>query len=443
MRVNGLYLLIFLLYGSNVQSQLAFKQPEIKDTRLFGQGTSHTAWLLKNGREVRILVYGQSISAQEWWKEVRSFLEMAYPQARIHMVNKAIGGFSSERLKLTVDNDVISFYPDLVLFHDYGNEGDYETIIQTIRKRTTAEIAVQTDHMAVQAQTFHDKHSEEWLPALCRKYELALLDVRTAWKAYLQENNLTIEDLLTDGVHLNRQGNHLMAAIITTYLKNLPQGTLSTHVKTLHAGTDFRTGKRKLRLPVSGNRVDVVWKANPAPAPPLRMRIDKQKPSSFSDCYYHTRPALDTTSFFLKNIGQLLAMDLRHVTGEEAWQLNVEKIDSVQQRVWFSVHSSASGFEGKGTSDSVFVSRSGKVTIQPAYWFFRKNEGDFGQFRWLQPGDVLQWQIKSMCRDAVQPQPAATTTFVQGLQNGPHQLVLKAAALRQVKAIVAYEPPLQ
>jgi hypothetical protein len=91
----------------------------------------------------------------------------------------------------------------------------------------------------------------------------------------------------------------------------------------------------------------------------------------------------------------------------------------------------------------VFVSRSGKVTIQPAYWFFRKNEGDFGQFRWLQPGDVLQWQIKSMCRDAVQPQPAATTTFVQGLQNGPHQLVLKAAALRQVKAIVAYEPPLQ
>jgi hypothetical protein len=48
-----------------------------------------------------------------------------------------------------------------------------------------------------------------------------------------------------------------------------------------------------------------------------------------------------------------------------------------------------------------------------------------------------------MCRDAVQPQPAATTTVVQGLQNGPHQLVLKGAALRQVKAIVVYEPQLQ
>jgi hypothetical protein len=209
------------------------------------------------------------------------------------------------------------------------------------------------------------------------KIRAGLLDVRAGWKAYLNQNNLKIEDLLTDGVHLNAQGNHLMAGIITTYLKNLPQGTPSTHVKTLHAGTDFRSGKRKLRLPVSGNRVDVVWKANPDPAPPLRMRIDKEKPSSFSDCYYYTRPALDTTSFFLKNIGQLLAMDLRHVTGEEAWQLTVEKIDSVQQRVWFSVHSSASGFEGKGTSDSLFVSRSGKVTIQPAYWFLRKNEGDF------------------------------------------------------------------
>jgi hypothetical protein len=61
----------------------------------------------------------------------------------------------------------------------------------------------------------------------------------------------------------------------------------------------------------------------------------------------------------------------------------------------------------------------------------------------LQPGHVLQWQIKSMCRDAVQPQPAATTTFVQGLKNGPHQLVIKGAALRQVKAIVVYEPALR
>jgi hypothetical protein len=173
MRLNLLFFLAFLLYSGNARAQLVYKLPEVKDTSLFRQGTSRTAWLLNNGKEIRILVYGQSISAQEWWQEVKSFLEMRYPQARIHMANKAIGGFSSERLKLTVDNDVISFYPDLVLFHDYGNEEDYETIIQTIRKRTTAEIAVQTDHMAVQAQTFHDKHSEEWLPALCRKYGLA------------------------------------------------------------------------------------------------------------------------------------------------------------------------------------------------------------------------------------------------------------------------------
>jgi hypothetical protein len=442
MRLNLLFFLAFLLYSGNAWAQLVYKLPEVKDTALFRQGTSRTAWLLNNGKEIRILVYGQSISAQEWWQEVKSFLEMRYPQARIHMANKAIGGFSSERLKLTVDNDVISFYPDLVLFHDYGNEEDYETIIQTIRRRTTAEIAVQTDHMAVQAQTFHDKHSEEWLPALCRKYGLACWtcarrgrrikqkwfeDRRPAdrWRAFECARKSF------DGWYNNNLSEKLAARNAINACKNAT------------CGTDFRSGKRKLRLPVRGNRVDVVWKANPDPAPPLRMRIDKEKPSSFSDCYYYTRPALDTTSFFLKNIGQLLAMDLRHITSEEAWQLTVEKIDSVQQRVWFSVHSSASGFEGKGTSDSLFVSRSGKVAIRPSYWFLRKNEGDFAQFHWLQPGHVLQWQIKSMCRDAVQPQPAATTTFVQGLQNGPHQLVLKGAALRQVKAIVVYEPALQ
>jgi hypothetical protein len=85
------------------------------------------------------------------------------------------------------ENDVVSFYPDLILFHVYGNEADYENIIQTIRRKTTAEIAIQTDHMASHAQDWHDRHSQVWLPSICKKYGLALIDVRSGWKTYLKE----------------------------------------------------------------------------------------------------------------------------------------------------------------------------------------------------------------------------------------------------------------
>ena len=79
-------------------------------------------------------------------------LKSKYPDANLNIFNKAIGGFSLERLKLLVENDVISFYPDLILFHNYGNEADYERIVLIVRSRTTADIALQTDHIAQQGR---------------------------------------------------------------------------------------------------------------------------------------------------------------------------------------------------------------------------------------------------------------------------------------------------
>jgi hypothetical protein len=216
------YLVICFVLPAEAQNY--FPVPAIKDSVQFRKGIARTSWLLHSARqqnnvEVRILVYGQSISVQDWWKSVKQSVEKQFPFARINFINKAIGGFSAERLKLTVENDLVSFYPDLVLFHDYGNEADYETIIRIIRSRTTAEIAVQTDHMALQNDEWHDRHSDVWLTGICRKYNLALIDVRNIWKAYLKENNLQVKDLLADGVHLNAHGNYLMASIINHYFR--------------------------------------------------------------------------------------------------------------------------------------------------------------------------------------------------------------------------------
>jgi hypothetical protein len=338
------------------------------------------------------------------------------------------------------ENDVVSFYPDLVLFHDYGNEADYETIIQTIRRKTTAEIALQTDHMAAQGQEWHDKHSHEWLPAICSKYNLALIDVRSVWKTYLKENNLEIKDLLVDGVHLNEHGNYLMASIIKKYFASLHDAPATTKfVKNLKAGKDFAVKQNKIDIPVSGNRVDLVWKPSAGRNVQAAVYIDEKKPSAFNTCYYYTRPALDSAGF-LRKIGQVLAMKLTNKAKEEEWAMTITSTDSVKQQMQFSLKGSLTGEDGSGTSESTFTSNSGKIIIDSTEWFRAK---EFAKFQWVKPGDVLKWQVKSMCKDEVVPNPGAVTTVVQGIENSQHRLKLTGKGLKDLQAIRVYEPPLK
>ncbi|HZF64292.1 MAG TPA: hypothetical protein VEZ55_07410 [Chitinophagaceae bacterium] len=447
--LTRLYFLTYLLvFAICTNAQNYFNIPAPKDTAQFNKGLARTAWLLssstpQNKKEVRVLVYGQSISEQSWWKEVRNFFTEKYPHANINFINKAIGGFSSERLKLMVDNDVISFYPDLILFHDYGNEPDYEKIIQTIRSRTTADVALQTDHMAQQGQEWHDQHSNVWIPSISKNYGLAVIDVRGIWKEYLQQNKLQIGDLLTDGVHLNDHGNYLMAGIVKHYFNNLQTSAdFDSHMESFSPGLNFSRKKKKAEVSFMGNRLDVIWKPATDETGVIEVIIDNNKPSSFQHCYYHTRPSLDSTSF-LKKMGHLLTVQLTQRSKQEQWQLLITSVDTVQQKICFSLRGSVTGEDGSGCSDSLFTSRSGKIVIQPQFWFRRRSQGDYAQFRWVQPGETIQWQIRSMCIDQVKPQPSATTTLVQGLDNRTHVLRLKGKGVKDIQEIRVYQPPLR
>jgi hypothetical protein len=444
MRLYILFLFIFSSFVFSAKGQSYFTVPEVKDTMQFKKGVARTAWLLTSANKgspqsVRILVYGQSISEQVWWKDVRDFVEGRFSLANITFINKAIGGFSSERLKLMAENDVVSFYPDLILFHDYGNEADYETIIQTIRLKTTAEIAVQTDHIAVQNQEWHDRHCDVWLPQICSKYGLALIDVRNTWKSYLKENNLEIKDLLVDGVHLNAHGNYLMASIIKKYFATLRDAApADKYVKEMVAGKDFAVKGNKIEIPVKGNRVDLVWKPTVSGGQ-VAVNIDQKKPSDFNTCYYYTRPAFDTMGF-LRKIGQVLAMRLTDKAKEEEWAMTITSTDSVRQQMGFSLRGSLTGEDGSGTSESTFTSNSGKIIIDSTYWFRAK---EFAKFRWVKPGDVLRWKVKCMCKDHVSPQASAEITVVQGVDNGQHRLQLFGKGLKDLQAIRVYEPALK
>ena len=47
----------------------------------------------------------------------------------------------------TAEFDLYAADPDLIIFQNYGDEADYSKIIERIRTRTKAEVALQTDHL--------------------------------------------------------------------------------------------------------------------------------------------------------------------------------------------------------------------------------------------------------------------------------------------------------
>ena len=63
---------------------------------------------------VRVLFYGQSITAQNWAQEVERSLRTRFPQADLVVENRALGGYPAQLLVKTAETDLYSFYPDLL-----------------------------------------------------------------------------------------------------------------------------------------------------------------------------------------------------------------------------------------------------------------------------------------------------------------------------------------
>ena len=414
---------------------------------------SRTAHLLLSGtpaapQQIRILVYGQSISQQDWWKMVREHLERTYPNTRITMLNRAIGGFSAERLKHMVADDVVPFQPDLILFHDYGNEQDYEEIIRLLRSHTTAEIAVQNDHFSPhQNNVWHNRHSWEWLPALAEKYGLALIDVRGAWQRYLKTAGVHPDSLLRDHVHLNGHGNHVMAEIVKRHL-TFPRspGVPANHpVRDYRVGRDLRFANGRATLPFNGNRVDLVWSPRATENAEIDVRIDGKPVSEFLGCWYHTRPGetLGGKSW-PPRMGMPVSVDLGGQPREETWTLTVTRADSLARTVEFDLTGSRTGPDGSGSSVAPFRSNSGTISIRPEQWFVRKNPGDFSFLPIVRAGDRIEWSVRSMCHDRLKRTDGVeSVTVAQGLPNTQHTLELIVRnGSAPVRAVRVFRPPL-
>jgi len=409
----------------------------------FGAHVQRTMTLLATStpqkhHKVRILFYGQSITEQPWWKQVAEDLRRRFPHADLQIENKAVGGFASQILSRVAEHDVYAFYPDLVIFHVYGANNTYEEILRGIRTRTTAEVLIQRDHVGAQMPVDNpDQKNPMWwdhmmnnvfLPDYARKYGCGLADVRGAWLSYLKSNRLEPKALLSDDVHLNDHGCFVMAEIVKRYLVYKPQ-LLSEEekstVRTLEVGKDVSWQGDRLTLPFEGNRVDLISAKGGGAA---RVLIDGKKPSEFSECVAFTRTSLSQTGWG----PALLRVSSEKPRLVEDWTLKVTEAD---EQIRFAVTGSKTGPDGEGISSERFVSKSGRVVIEPGDWWV-KNIQQMTKAK-VPAGFEIKWKAIPLFSDTY---AGDSVTVAQGLPNGKH--MLEIVGKTSLGAVRVYRPPL-
>jgi hypothetical protein len=426
------------------------------DTAGWGTHIQRTMGLLegstaKSPNTVRILFYGQSIMGGQWHEIVEEWLREKYPHARLEIQNRALGGFSSAYLYRTAHHDLFPFYPDLVIFHVYGDHHRYEQIIHDIRQRTTAEVMILTDHWKRDDLRDGQLQLGDWglfydkvvLPRVAEKYQAELVDVRGAWKQYLEEHDLEPADLLKDNVHLNEHGKWLMAQLTMRQMPYRPE--LITErgknmVRDLQIGEHVHFTDGKLTLPFTGNRVSLISQSAGTGA--LRVLIDGRPPSELPESYYFTRPSgvIPPESwpplYRIKNENPLV---------EEHWTLELLELDDTLENFTFRVTGSVTGPDGEGTASERFVSDSGRVVIEPDAWVLPRAFKLKGTP--AEPGMKIHWQAKAHGHDVYTQPPAlgqrTVTPIFQGGLSRTHELELIAdGVIQQITAIRIHTPPI-
>ena len=424
-------------YGKNIQRTmklLATSTPQKRNT-------------------VKILFYGQSITEQKWTKHVVEHLKKRFPHANLITKNKAIGGHSSQLLHKTAEADLYPYYPDLVIFHVYGSHIDYEKIIKGIREKTTSEIMIQTDHVTREKDFTEITDSSkalphvDWnafmnynfLPGVAKKYGAELCDQRTIWKQYLKDHKLKPQQLLKDAVHLNEHGEYLMGEIVNAHLRYEPKFKTNSW----QSISDLKPVRRgsNIEMVVEGNRIDIITKSKGSS---VNVMIDGRQPSEFPELYQVTR----TGYFPYMNWPCLLRVRSEKPLIEETWTATLSNTSQDGKDFNFKVEGSKTGPDGAGNSKTKFVSKSGRVMIEPGDWNieYGMKVNPNGGKKLLGQDFKFTWKVIPMFKNSFAPEAPEkpgmekAITIAQGLPNAKHKLILKGSGVSSILAIRVYKP---
>ena len=433
-------------FPSPAENEAFFGSRLIRTATLLSTSTKERSW------PVRVLIYGQSITGSKLFTDyMDSTLKAKYPYADITTVNKSIGGFGGDQILRTAIHDVYFDCPDLIIFHVYGGEthGELEHLFTNIRRLTTADIILMNHHLSANQKEV-SATSYQYLRYIANKYNCELIDISVEWVKYLADNNLKPADLLRDNVHPNRHGNFVMSQLIIRHIRyngfypsNWTESVQTCYVKSAYDnvknnrlsfnGTPWEqvkgvavgnNGSGSLKLTFFGSRVDLIAGVATGTEKPgsARILIDGKPISAHPDLYMITRPSPGPGTWWpaIRQVSHNKSLI------PETWTLKIESINADSTLWTYSVSGSKTGFDGNGSSDKLFVSKSGRVVIEADDCMFDRIKKTFKVV--TKPGYETTWKVEPLFQ-AVYHSPETMlknktykTTLVQGLENRIHTL---------------------
>jgi hypothetical protein len=129
----------------------------------------------------------------------------------------------------------------------------------------------------------------------------------------------------------------------------------------------------------------------------------------------------------------------------EGWTLTLTEVTPDMKQFRFTVAGSSTGPDGEGMASQRFVSKSGRVVIDPSDWNF-----DYALKVFKKPvsaGFKIEWKVVPQFQDqfvapAVKDKSVETVvTLAQGLANTKHKLEIRGTPEVPIAAIRVYRPP--
>jgi hypothetical protein len=421
---------------------------------------------------LKVLFYGQSITRSGWHELVVDHWHKVYPNTIFVVQNRALGGFPSQALVRTTEQDIAAFSPDLIIFHVYGDHRAYEQIIRLFRSHTAADIIVQTDHGEVlpdppcseglqftlfrkpgcsgflwyYQRLWTDEMSYHKIPALAKKYGLAAEPQREWWRNYLLRTGTPAQNLLADNVHPNAEGRKLIAEFFNKYFDSLVArwkgeregGVVDTRL------TGAQLVDSQVTVSFIGNRLELI-SDSPLDRWPV-ISVDGKSPRDLDGCYQVSRAsAIDTVPSW----PALRRITLHHDHLTEQWTATLTNFSSDQKDFDFSIQGSISGFEGTGRGSQSFISKSGRLQMDSEDWMI---ERAWKQSRVPMHGSIeVHWSVDYVCDGRPEiinlgvGKKQYRYLICAGVSNGSHTVKFSLSAKELPKAAYfrSYQPVLR
>jgi len=408
---------------------------------------------------LKVLFYGQSITRSGWHNAVVAHWRKRYPNTVFVVENRALGGFAAQYLVRTTEQDIAAFYPDLIIFHVYGDHRAYEKILRMFRSLTAADVILQTDHgdvdpeppapvcneglqlslkpqpgcaglLWVHQESWHDEMSYHRIPAFGKKYGMAVEPQRNWWREYLLRTHVDPRSLLMpDGLHPNDNGKQLIAEFFNSYFDKLVDqwdGEKGNTVRTITVSASGQTDRMKT-VTFQGTRLEMISDQEIAVWPSIT--IDQRSLNDLDGCYQVTR---STPLVSVPDWPALRRITLRHNHTAEDWTATITKITPDQKSIEFAVKASVSGDQGIGNSSTTFVAKSGNLSIDGQDWMFAAGY-ELNKIPLEVPTEV-HWSVHDICSG----RPEVIDT---GGGNMQYRYVLAAGLPNEKHAITFSFPP--